>query len=163
MDAKMIGLLIAGLSALTGIVALAIKLFVDRSRLKLNAVMTIESNEKRSEPHLVFTLEVVNHGRRVSRIKHAGIRLEPREMDIGGIKMKPVESEITLFDADKTGRSIELTEDKPHSFVLEPFREKAVDTFRDTEVAFVIDTRGRKFTTNFKTIKPKDLLKKRTS
>jgi hypothetical protein len=156
MNAETIGLLIAGLGALTGIIALAINLFADRSRLKLNAVMTIESNEKMSEPHLVFTLEVVNHGRRVSRIKHAGIQIEPREMNVGEIKLKPFESEITLFDSGKTGRSIELTEDKPHIFVLEPFRE----ILRDTEIAFVIDTRGRKFTTKFNTMSLKDVPKK---
>jgi hypothetical protein len=163
MDTETIGLLVAGWGAVTGTVAITMQLaqyFADRSRLKLSAVMSIESNEKLAEHHLVFTLDVVNHGRRVSYIRCAGIQLEPRKIDIGGIKMQEDESEITLFDADRTGRTVELAEGKRHRFVLEPFREKAGETFRDTEVAFVTDTRGRKYTTKFKTIRSKDLPKK---
>ncbi|MCW5554327.1 MAG: hypothetical protein KIS67_19480 [Verrucomicrobiae bacterium] len=167
MNAETITLFVAVWGAVTGTIAIAIQLaqhLADRSRLKLKARMSIESNEKQPEHqqpehHVVFTLEVVNHGRRVSRIRRVGIELEPREMSIGGMNMKPKESEITLFDADKSGQFVELGEGKRHCFVLEPFPEKAGETFRETEVAFVTDTLGRKFTTNFQTIRLKDLPK----
>jgi hypothetical protein len=164
MNAETIGLLVAGWGAVTGTVAIAIQLtqyFTDRSKLKLHAFMSMASNEKMLEHHLVFTIEVVNHGRRVSYIRRAGIQLEPSVMHIGGKWTQADESELTIFDADRTGRTIELAEGKRHLFVLEPFREKIGDTFRDTEVAFVIDSRGRKQTTKFQTIKSKDLPKKR--
>ena len=163
MNTETIALLVAGWGAVTGTVAIAIQLkqyVADRSQLKLTASMSMASNEKQPENHFVFTIEVINQGRRVTCIRHAGIQLEPSVMSIGGKWLQADESEITIFDADKTGRTIELTEGKRHLFVLEPFREKAVTTFRETEVAFVIDTRGRKFTTRFYTISPNDLAQK---
>ena len=164
MTTETIKLLVAGWGAVTGTLAIAIQLTLylkDRSQLKLTAFMSMESNEKMPEHHLVFTIEVVNHGRRVSYIRRAGIQLEPSVMDIGGKWTQANESELTIFDSDRTGRTIELGEGKRHLFVLEPFREKIGDAFRDTEVAFVIDSRGRKHTTKFQTIKSKDLPKKR--
>jgi hypothetical protein len=163
MTAETFNLLVAGWGAVTGTVAIAIQLtqyFTDRSQLKLNAFMSMESNEKLPEHHLAFTMEVVNHGRRVAYIRRVGIQLEPSVMAIGGKWTKADESELTIFDADRTGRTIELAEGKRHLFVLEPFREKVGDAFRDTEIAFVIDTRGRKHKTKFHTITSKDLPKK---
>ena len=163
MPTETIKLLIAVWGAVTGTLAIAIQLTLylkDRSQLKLTAFMSMVSNEKMPEHHLVFKMEVVNHGRRVAYIRRAGIQLEPSVMAIGGKWTKADESELTIFDADRTGRTVELAEGKRHLFVLEPFREKAGDAFRDTEVAFVIDTRGRKHKTKFHTTTSKDLPKK---
>jgi hypothetical protein len=158
MDTETIRFLVAGWGAVTGTIAIGIQLkqqFADRSRLKLSATMSIQSNDKHSEEHLVFTLEVVNYGRRASRIKYAGIQLEPRMSNVVGMPMQPTAGEIKLYDAHKTGVNLELEEGGTHRFVLEPFSEKVAETFRDTEVAFVTDTRGRKYTTNFRTIRLK--------
>ena len=104
----------------------------------------------------VFTLEVVNCGRRVSRIRRAGIQLQPSEMIIGGQTLpRPTRREVRLYDADRSGGILELAEGGSHRFVLEPFPEKEAQTLRDTEVAFVTDTRGRKYASKFHTIKPK--------
>jgi hypothetical protein len=163
MNAQAVNFLLACWGALTGTIAIVIQLrqhLADRSRLKLSAVMSIASNEKLRENHLVFTLEVVNHGRRVSRIRCAGIQLQPSETIIAGKTFpRATRWEIRLYDADRSGGIVELAEGGLKRFVLEPFPEKEAQTLRDTEVAFVTDTHGRKYTTKFHTIKPKDLPK----
>jgi len=163
MTIQAVGFLLACWGAVTGTIAIVIQVkqhLADRSRLKLSAVMSRASNEKLREDHLVFTLEVVNHGRRVSRIKCAGIQLQPSEMIVGGQTLAPPTTyEIRLYEADRSEDLVELAEGGSHRFVLEPFPEKEAQTLRDTEVAFVTDTLGRKYTTKFHTIKRKDLPK----
>jgi len=111
--------------------------------------MGIAVSDDNPQQHNVFTLNVVNTGRRVSQIVRAGIILPNIMSDeerATGAKL--IDSIRTLFDSS-SGEQIILTEKTPYTFRLDPF-EWIEDLYGSRMgEAFVEDSTGERHTTTF--------------
>ncbi|MEI7819562.1 MAG: hypothetical protein WCK55_01495 [Verrucomicrobiota bacterium] len=140
--------------ALTGTIALLIQLkqhHADRAHLKLDAVLSITS-DRTSKTRVTFTIDAVNHGRRLIRIESAGIELPPTKPPLpeGVIEER---NELFVFQSERAGRRVELEgEGGKFTFRTDPFPRELLSVLGRRATAFVEDTRGHRYRVKFDVI-----------
>lgn len=158
------------LGAITGTLALAIQLIqhlADRPKLVLQSSMGIKSDGQNPKLHLYVRLQIVNNGRRPTRIERAWFKLPestgpilPELLQSKNVKL--VSSEFVIFDAETKGRFIEISsEGGKYVFENSIPQNLAHAMFQELKEgkAFVRLTSGKELMTTFCLVNPNDLLK----
>jgi hypothetical protein len=165
MTPEQITLTIAIWGAATGTVALVLQYLqhrADRPDLRITAHLSNTVDVRHPQARLVFALEAVNHGRRPVRIERVGVELPPKDEPLPeGVFSQS--SWVNVFDTEFGQPSVELGEGAKHTFRADPFPIDHAKTFRTRETAFVEDSRGQRYTTQFYTIRPENLPKPPTA
>lgn len=104
----------------------------DKARLKVIAKLTPCVSAQNPQPYYVFSLSVVNEGRRIGRIKRAGIIL-------------PGLRKYLVMNADQT----DLAEAERKEIVTEDWQEEFALSFVNEGFAFVEDSVGEKHLCQF--------------
>lgn len=141
---------------ITGTAAIAfqaIQHFQDRAHIELTPTHLFSSDIRNREGRLVFTVEVVNHGRRDIYLEDAGIEMPPPQNPEPGTWGH--QSTLSIFPR-QAGGSIHLSEGQKTRITLDPFPPEFVSHLGQTAVAFVKDTKGKIYKKSFQLTNPPD-------
>lgn len=135
------------------IVFQAIQHYQDRASIELTPIHCFSSDIHNREGRLVFTIEVVNHGRRDIYLEDAGIEMpSPQNPEPGTWGHQ---STLSIFPS-QAGGSIHLSEGQKTRITLDPFPSEFVNHLGKFAVAFVKDTKGKVYKKRFQLTNPPD-------
>lgn len=135
------------------IIIQAVQHFQDRARIELTPIHAYSADLEHREGRFVFTIEVVNHGRRVVYLEDAGIEIPPPENPETATWGH--RNTLNVFP-ESVGGSITLGEGQKTRIILDPFPAEFVDQLGKYAVAFVKDTRGKVYRKTFQLTKLKN-------